>query len=159
MNVCIRAISFHRDELEVAAKEASVLVQEGRSHVSHLPLTSRHQSEALTSLDNGNPYPKPAIGALKSFCAVASMSGESDMVVYMYVQICGIADLGIPPPSSDILIVKSSLPSTTTTLMGGNESSFSTPWRSTTARSEFFKSSKQMWELGAHCRALIQHED
>jgi hypothetical protein len=38
----------------------------------------------LTSLDNGNPYPKPAIGALKSFCAAASStSGESAIVVYM----------------------------------------------------------------------------
>jgi len=41
----------------------------------------------------------------------------------------------------------SSLPSTTTTLIGGNASSLSTPYRSTTARSEFLSSSKQMCEL------------
>lgn len=56
----------------------------------------------------------------------------------------GSAERGIPPPSSEILIVMSSEPSTTMTLTGGNESSLSTPYRSTTALSEFFSSSKQM---------------
>jgi hypothetical protein len=68
------------------------------------------------------------------------------MVVYMYVQMSGMAERGMPPPSSEILIVISSLPSTTMTFMGGRRVS-SVPKRSTTARSEFLRSSKQMWDL------------
>jgi len=46
-------------------------------------------------------------------------------------------------------MVISSLPSTTITLTGGKLSSLSTPYRSTTARREFFSSSKQMCELSS----------
>ena len=105
--------------------------------------------------------PNPAIGALKSEDSIFASSPSSLIVVYKYlmasalacevttathVQIIGMADLGIPPPSSDILMVISSEPSTTTTRIGEKLSSLSAPKRSTTARKEFLRSSKQMWE-------------
>ena len=52
----------------------------------------------LTNLDKGNPYPNPAIGALKSLAWKSSSKARAFIVVYMYVQISGLALLGIPPP-------------------------------------------------------------
>jgi hypothetical protein len=76
----------------------------------------------LTSLDNGRPYPNPAIGALKSLPTKFESIDAASIVVCIYVQIRGKALQGIPPPSSDILTVMSSSPSTTITLMGGKYS-------------------------------------
>lgn len=76
-------------------------------------------NEVLTNRDNGKPYPKPAMGALKSVSEKSESMDALSIVVYIYVQINGMALLGIPPPSSVILIVMSSLPSTTMTLIGG----------------------------------------
>src|SRR5437773_2048900 len=59
------------------------------------------------SLDNGNPYPNPAIGALKSDLLKSGSRSWDSAVVYMYVHIRGIADRGMPPPSSAILMVMS----------------------------------------------------
>lgn len=115
------------------------------------------------SRDIGNPYPKPAIGALKSLLLKSgSIEGVASTVVYMYVHTSGMALRGIPPPSSETLMVMSyftpaslvspsesaapqrtSLPSATMTLIGG-KSSESLPCVSTTARREFFSVSKSM---------------
>jgi len=57
------------------------------------------------NLDKGNPYPNPAIGALKSDLLKSGSRSCDSAVVYIYVHIRGMADLGIPPPSSAIFIV------------------------------------------------------
>lgn len=96
------------------------------------------------NLEIGNPYPNPAMGALKSLLLKSgSRFGVWSTVVYMYVQTRGIADLGMPPPSSEILIVMSSLPSAIMTFVTG-KASLSAPCVSTTARREFFKVSNSI---------------
>lgn len=58
------------------------------------------------NLEIGSPYPKPAIGALKSLLLKSgSIDGVDSTVVYMYVHTRGMAERGIPPPSSEILMV------------------------------------------------------
>lgn len=75
------------------------------------------------NLDIGNPYPNPAMGALKSLALkLGSSSGVWSTVVYIYVQTRGMALLAMPPPSSLILMVMSSLPSATMTFVTGKAS-------------------------------------
>lgn len=50
------------------------------------------------NLDKGNPYPNPAIGALKSDLLKSGSRSCDSAVVYMYVQILGIVDRAIPHP-------------------------------------------------------------
>lgn len=168
------SIPIHRDQPEITTKESRILAistdalsehQDSRwkSFSCCLPglvqiigprfaggsesTQQLYKYRGHTKRLKGNPYPNPAIGALKSLWSIFASNPSSLIVVYRYVQISGIAERGMPPPSSEILMVMSSEPSTTTTLMGGNESSLSTPLRSTTARSEFLSSSKRMCEL------------
>lgn len=76
MNIYIGTKSVHGNQAEVTSKIACVLPP-------RVKLEKNGGDVLLTNLDKGNPYPNPAIGALKSLSEKSASIDAESIVVYI----------------------------------------------------------------------------